>query len=205
MIIAILTVLGFLLGSIPFAVLIGKLFLNIDIRNYGDGNPGSTNLWKATNFGWGALAYIFDFLKGTIPAALGFFLFDIQDFGIVPVALAPIAGHAFSPLLRFRGGKAIAATYGVWAGLTVWEVPIFLAATTLLVSIFQKVHSWTQILVSLASLVFLLVRFQHEPYLYPFIGVWLGNFIIISIKHASELRCLPQGQPWMLKVRGKSH
>lgn len=194
------TLLGFLLGSVPFALLIGKLCFKIDIRNYGDGNPGATNLWKAKGFGWGVLAYIFDFFKGAVPAGLCLYIFNITDWGIVPIALAPIAGHAFSPFLRFNGGKAIATSYGVWAGLTIWEAPVFLAVITYFFSIFQKVHSWIQVATMLAFLVFLLLRFQGQPIYYPFMCIWLGNLLIIVIKHINELHCWPQLQPWILKL-----
>ncbi len=198
------TVIGFLLGSIPFALLIGKLFFKIDIRNYGDGNPGATNLWKARSFGWGVVAYLFDFFKGAVPVGLCFFLFNIRDWYIVPVALAPVLGHAFSPFLRFHGGKAIACLYGTWAGLTIWEVPVFLAVATYFFSIFQKVHSWIQVITMLAFLGFLVLRYQDQPFFYPFLAIWTGNFAIIIIKHAAELRCRPQPQPWILKLLKRS-
>jgi len=199
------TLLGFFVGSIPFSLVIGKLFFKVDIRKYGDGNPGATNLWKARGFGWGALAYAFDFFKGAVPAGLCFFLFKITDWGIVPISLAPIAGHAFSPFLRFRGGKAIATTYGVWTGLTIWEAPIFLVVSTFFFSLFQKVHSWIQVLVMLSLLAYLWIRFQDQPFLYPFVAVWLGNFIIVLIKHWDELKCWPQPQPWLMKLWKKNH
>jgi glycerol-3-phosphate acyltransferase PlsY len=197
------SVMGFFLGSIPFALLIGKLVFKIDIRNYGDGNPGATNLWKAKSLGWGAVAYIFDFLKGALPAWLCFNVFNITDWGIIPVALAPVAGHAFSPFLKFRGGKAIATTYGMWAGLTLWEVPVFLALSTFFFSAFQKVHSWIQVVVMLSLLGFILLRFPGQPSFYPFVAIWMANFIIILIKHSDELHCWPQPQPWILKIRKK--
>lgn len=198
------SLLGFLAGSIPFAFLIGKLLFHIDIRSYGDGNPGATNLWKARGFGWGAIAYIFDFLKGALPVGLCFYLFHITDWGIVPVALAPVAGHAFSPFLKFHGGKAIATTYGIWAGLTIWEVPLMLVLSTYLFSAFQKIHSWIQVITMLSLLGFILIRFTNQPSLYPFIAVWAGNFAIIVIRHFSELRCWPQPQPWILKLRKRN-
>lgn len=197
------SLLGFFVGSIPFALLIGKTVFKIDIRNYGDGNPGATNLWKAKSFGWGAVAYLFDFIKGAIPAGLCFYFFNITDWGILPVALAPIAGHAFSPFLRFNGGKAIATTYGVWAGLTIWEVPVFLVIATFFFSAIQKVHSWIQVSVMLSLLVFILLRFAGQPFFYPFIAICMGNFIIILIKHSAELHCWPQAQPWILRLRKK--
>lgn len=197
------SLLGFIVGSIPFALVIGKFLFKIDIRKYGDGNPGATNLWKARSFGWAALAYILDFLKGAIPSGICFHILHINDWGIIPIALAPIAGHAFSPLLRFKGGKAIATTYGVWAGLTFWEVPVFLALSTFFFSAFQKVHSWIQVIVMLSLMIFIMIRFPSSPSLYPFIAICIFNFLIIVIKHSNELHCWPQLQPWIYKLRKK--
>jgi glycerol-3-phosphate acyltransferase PlsY len=198
------TLAGVLLGSISFALLIGRLLFKIDIRKYGDGNPGATNLWKAKGFGWGAVAYIFDFLKGALIPGLCFYIFGIHDWNIVPIALGPIIGHAFSPFLKFRGGKAIATTYGSWAGLTLWEVPVFLALITFVISAFQKIHSWIQVTVMVFLLAFILLRFYSQPVLYPFMAIWLGNLIIIVIKHADELNTRPKLQPWLLKLWKKN-
>jgi glycerol-3-phosphate acyltransferase PlsY len=195
---------GFLVGSIPFALILGKLLFKIDIRNYGDGNPGATNLWKARGFGWGVFAFLFDFFKGAFPAWFCFYSLHITDWGIVPICLAPIAGHAFSPFLHFNGGKALATTYGVWTGLTIWEAPLLIIVSVYFFSIFQKVHSWIQMLVMSSLLAYILIRFQDQPFLYPFLAIWLGNFIIVIAKHFVELKCWPQWQPWILKLWKKN-
>lgn len=196
----ILASLGFLVGAIPFALVIGKLIFNIDIRSYGDGNPGATNLWKARGFGWAVLAYIFDFSKGAVPVGICFHLCHIQDWWIVPVAVAPIAGHAFSPFLRFRGGKAIATTYGVWAGITIWEAPVFLALSTFLCGALQKVHCWTQVFVMLLFPCYLTAKFLHNQALAYLLIIWLCNFLIIVIRHRREFITPPQPQSWITAI-----
>ena len=104
------TLIGFLLGSLPFSVWLGKIVLRTDIRRYGDGNPGGTNVIRAGNCGLGMLAIFLDMLKGAVPVALAYYVFKVDGWPLVPVILAPILGHAFSPFLRFRGGKALAST-----------------------------------------------------------------------------------------------
>jgi glycerol-3-phosphate acyltransferase PlsY len=120
------TLIAFLSGSIPFSVLVGRLAANVDIRKYGDHNPGATNVLRATGWGWGALAGLLDYLKGAVPVGIPWFLLGIHGWGIVPIALAPLLGHAYSPWLRFRGGKAVATTFGVWTGLTLGAGPVIL-------------------------------------------------------------------------------
>ncbi|KPK05115.1 MAG: hypothetical protein AMJ56_16395, partial [Anaerolineae bacterium SG8_19] len=62
--------LAFLCGSLPLSVWLGRLVLGIDIRQFGDGNPGAANVWRAGGAKWGLTAVLLDFLKGAIPVAL---------------------------------------------------------------------------------------------------------------------------------------
>lgn len=118
--------LSFLSGSLPFSVWIGSLALKTDIRTYGDGNPGGTNVWRAGGRTWALIAILLDGLKGAIPVWLGVNWLGFEGWLQVPLVLAPVLGHAYSPLLRGHGGKALAVTFGVWAGLTIWVVPTIL-------------------------------------------------------------------------------
>ncbi|MDX1689246.1 MAG: glycerol-3-phosphate acyltransferase, partial [Candidatus Promineifilaceae bacterium] len=115
-------IVAFLCGSLPFSVWIGRAALEKEITRFGDGNPGAANVWRAGGVGWGMLAGLLDFLKGATPVALANYVLGLDSLILAFVAIAPIAGHAFSPFLRFRGGKALAVTFGIWAGLTIWLI-----------------------------------------------------------------------------------
>jgi acyl phosphate:glycerol-3-phosphate acyltransferase len=115
--------LGFALGSIPFSLLVGKFALHTDIRSLGDGNPGGFNVWKAGGRFWAAFAVLLDGFKGAIPVGLAHYLFGMDGWPLIPVALAPLVGHIFSPILKFNGGKGLATTFGIWLGLTLWLGP----------------------------------------------------------------------------------
>jgi len=110
-------VLQFLSGSVMYSYLLARL-INVDLRKVGDGNPGSLNLWRAKGMKFGMIALILEYFKGTFPQYL-----------IAIAALFGILGHAFSPMLKFNGGKAIATTFGAWTVLTKWEVPTILGTT----------------------------------------------------------------------------
>lgn len=112
---------GFLLGSIPFSVIFGSIGLKTDIRGYGDHNPGATNVFRAGGKFWGVLAVIADIGKGALPVGLAAHVFRIDDVPMLIVSLAPVVGHAFSPWLGFKGGKAIATSFGIYIGLTIFE------------------------------------------------------------------------------------
>lgn len=125
---------GFLLGALPFSVWVTQWVAGRDVRAYGDGNPGASNAFAAGGPRAGALALALDFSKGALPAAVYLYLLGASGPALVALSLTPILGHAASPFLRGRGGKALAATFGVWAGLTLGEVPIVLG---LLLGIFK--------------------------------------------------------------------
>jgi glycerol-3-phosphate acyltransferase PlsY len=116
-------ILGFALGSIPFSLLVGKFALHTDIRSLGDGNPGGFNVWKAGGRFWAVLAVLLDGFKGAIPVGLAHYVFGVNSWLLIPVALAPLLGHIFSPFLKFRGGKGLSTTFGIWLGLTLWLGP----------------------------------------------------------------------------------
>jgi acyl phosphate:glycerol-3-phosphate acyltransferase len=117
------SLIGFSLGSLPFSLWIGKIAMNTDIRTLGDGNPGGFNVWKTGNKLWAIVAIFLDAIKGAIPVGLVNYNNSIVGWAFIPVALAPLFGHIFSPLLRFHGGKGLATTFGIWLGLTLWKGP----------------------------------------------------------------------------------
>ncbi|NIV30941.1 MAG: hypothetical protein GWN58_16055, partial [Anaerolineae bacterium] len=101
------TGLAYLLGAIPFPFWLGRLAARRDIRSFGDGNPGAINAWKAGGWRVGLPALLLDYLKGAVPVGLAHFQYSLSGWCLVPVALAPVLGHASTPFLKFRGGKAV--------------------------------------------------------------------------------------------------
>lgn len=187
------TAIGFALGSLPFSYWLGQLALRKDIRDYGDGNPGGANAWRAGTWRVGVPAVLLDYLKGALPVSLAHYRFGIAGWALVPVALAPVLGHAFSPVLRLRGGKAVAATFGIWTGLTLWEGPTVLGLSVALYRRLQVVDGWTVMLGMATWLCVLLLR-RAAP---PLLAVWCGNMAVLGWKHRQELRRPPQLRPWL--------
>lgn len=190
--------LAFLAGALPFSIWVGRLALRKDIRQYGDRNPGATNVIRAGGWRWGGLALLLDCLKGAIPVGLAHFSLGWTGWPLALVAIAPVAGHAFSPFLHFHGGKAVAATFGVWAGLTVWEGPLVLGLLLGLCFTFIATSGWAMILAMLGMLAyFVLIPASFNPLglrpdLIPTLLVaWIGNFAILVWKHREELVHLP--------------
>jgi len=190
-----LTIFGFFLGSLPLSVWLGKAVLRKDVREYGDGNPGGANLGKAGGPLLGVLGVVLDGLKGAIPVLIARYTFNIGGPALIPVALAPVAGHAFSPFLGFRGGKAIATTFGIWLGLTTWVGPTVLGLSVLAITAVLDSSAWSIILAMFCWLGFMLWR----GYEAVFIAIWAGNILILLWKHRHSL-----GEPLALRPYLKS-
>lgn len=111
-----LLLIAYLIGSIPFSIIFGKLIKGIDVRKHGSGNPGGTNSLRFLGKRVGALIIFFDILKGAIIVLL----IRFEVFGDVPLlhelfyGLTASLGHAFSPFINFKGGKAVGTTAGVY-------------------------------------------------------------------------------------------
>lgn len=182
------TVLGFLLGALPFSVWLGKWVLRTDIRRYGDGNPGGTNVLRAGNTGLGLLVIFLDMLKGAVPVALAHYIFAVDGWPLVPVILTPALGHAFSPFLRFRGGKALASIFGAWTALTVPFGPFVMGLSVFVLYKVQTVSGWAALGAWLCMLAFLLITGATLPLL----AAWAGTAALIIWKHRADLRRRPE-------------
>ncbi|CAM4244682.1 glycerol-3-phosphate acyltransferase [Bacillus manliponensis] len=112
----ILIIVAYLLGSIPFALVVGKIGYGIDIREHGSGNLGGTNTFRTLGKKAGFIVTIADILKGTLATALPF-LFNL-DIHPLWFGLAAVVGHVYPIFAKFRGGKAVATSAGVVLGYT---------------------------------------------------------------------------------------
>lgn len=175
---------GFLSGSLPFSAWLARL-RGRDVRSVGDGNPGAVNAFKAAGPLLGSTALLLDFLKGALPVAAAFWLLGLRGWLILPVAAAPVLGHAFSPFLGFRGGKAVAVTFGIWSGITLWQGPCLLGAVFLLGKfLFRLCDAWT-VLLGTAALLAAAGFLWREPAL---VALAVANAAVFGWKHRRELR-----------------
>jgi glycerol-3-phosphate acyltransferase PlsY len=184
-------IIGYVSGGLPFSVWLGKRFARADVRRVGDGNPGAANAWKAGGWRVGVAALLLDYLKGALPVAAAHFIVNLSGWSLALVALAPILGHAFPPFLRFRGGKGLTVTFGVWSGLTLAQAPLVLGLFMALFYFTLSVDAWAVVLSMAGLLAHLLIQQADGALLLA----WLGNFAIIVWKHRRELRQRPRFKP----------
>jgi glycerol-3-phosphate acyltransferase PlsY len=145
---------AFLLGSIPFAVIVSKYFYGCDIREHGSGNAGATNVFRVLGWKAGLIVGVLDVLKGTAAAAFAVILIRgqvdpaIGDWVVIGAAFAAMAGHSYSPWIKLRGGKGIATASGALLIVTPWAWPI-LAVSFVIVVYATRIVSLGSIVVAI--------------------------------------------------------
>jgi glycerol-3-phosphate acyltransferase PlsY len=179
-------ILCYLLGSIPFGLLIAKIW-KIDIRRHGSGNIGATNVLRTLGPLPGAVVLLLDFLKGWLAIFLGGLAGGTPS-QLIILGSAVILGHMFSVFLRFKGGKGVATSLGVLAGLTpdIFLISALLAALILFTTRYVSAASLTTSLC-----VPFLMLLTGKPLPYTLLAALAALFIFI--RHVPNLKRLLQG------------
>lgn len=139
---------GYLLGSLPFAVIVSRLMGLRDPRSFGSGNPGATNVLRSGNKPAAILTLLGDAAKGWAAVALAAWCTrqGLLTEAAIPLAgLGAVLGHMYSIFLRFRGGKGVATALGVLLGLQPW-LALATVLTFLIVAVFSRYVSLASIL-----------------------------------------------------------
>jgi len=186
-------VAAYLLGSIPFGVILGRWFGGKDVRRTGSGNIGATNVTRVAGPLAGILTLVLDAAKGAGAVLLAERLSNANAAWMMLAAFAALAGHCFPVWLKGKGGKGVATAAGVFAALcplaTVVAVILFL-----LVVIFWRYVSLGSI--SAAAAMPLLTYFLWAPRHAPPVAVTAGTLaitLLVIYKHGGNLRRLVKG------------
>ncbi|UVA78554.1 glycerol-3-phosphate 1-O-acyltransferase PlsY [Pandoraea commovens] len=159
-------VLAYLIGSVPFAVIVSRTMGLADPRSYGSGNPGATNVLRSGNKKAAILTLIGDALKGWLAVYLAERFADawgVGDFGLAAVALAVFLGHLYPVFLRFAGGKGVATAAGVLFAIS----PILglaVMATWLIIAIFFRYSSLAALVAAVFAPLYYVFMYGFGPY-----------------------------------------
>ena len=204
-------VLAYLLGSINFAVIFSKLFMKKDVREVGSGNAGTTNVMRSAGFVPGALTFLCDALKGFAACYIGKMVFqtlsdvrgdDLGVLGAYICGLICMLGHVFPVFFKFKGGKGVATSVGIFAvcapiaialGLAVYAV---ITLTTKYVSLASLSAT---VVVVVTSVIFRLT----DGYLIWQIVLGVAMGLIVFLKHKDNIKRLLTGTE--NKVGGKKN
>ena len=183
---------AYLIGSIPSGLWIGKIFYKTDIREYGSGNLGATNMFRVLGKKAGLIVTVMDVLKGTAAVLLAI-LPVFSEATIHPLILGVIAvvGHMFPVFASFRGGKAVATSAGVILGYS-WPFFIVLFFTFFIALKLTKIVSLTSIITASVALIYSIVYYFVTGDFALFILVAL-LFSFIVYRHRANITRIKNG------------
>lgn len=184
---SILVVAAYLVGSIPFGLILTKVFGKVDIRSQGSGNIGATNVFRVAGKWLGILTLILDMAKGILPVLL------VKSMIFIPLAveitaLACVVGHMFPVWLKGKGGKGVATAFGVLWAMSPWLGGIF---TVTWLGVF-----WLFRFSSLASLIAITITSAMSLIMLPFLKAIFVVLmaLLIVLKHKQNIKRLLSGQ-----------
>jgi acyl phosphate:glycerol-3-phosphate acyltransferase len=179
---------SYIIGSLPTGYLVAKWLKGIDIRTVGSGNPGATNVFRSIGKGPGLLTLAVDVLKGWIPTWLALRHLPGMTAPVF-VGLAAVAGHTWSPFLRFHGGKGVATSAGVFGALL--PAPTLAAFAAFAAGFGLSKHVSVG---SLAASVVLPVAAFWWRGLAPESWLAAGVSALVIVKHIPNIRRLMRGE-----------
>jgi glycerol-3-phosphate acyltransferase PlsY len=190
-------VLSYMIGSIPSSYLAGKGFRGIDLREHGSGNLGATNAFRVLGWKIGLLVLACDILKGALPVCLfpravmkwGGVTWDPDNIALL-VGAAAILGHVFTLFMRFKGGKGVATSMGVFLALA--PIP-FLITLGVSLGIILATHYVSAGSLAGAIMLPVLVVIFH-PGRWPLIMVTCLVGLLLIIRHRSNIKRIVQGR-----------
>ncbi len=191
-------VLAYLLGSIPFGLVLVRVFRNEDIREKGSGNIGATNVIRSGNKGLGALTFLLDAAKGFVAVIAGWQIAlhahlsqpQAQTFAAA-AAICAVLGHIYTVWLRFKGGKGVATGFGVFLGIAPLAAGIALL-TFIVVFALSRYVSLASILAALVFPIAMLLLTRHA--LAPaMIAAMVALPLLVIGKHHANIRRLLAG------------
>ena len=159
--------LFYIIGSLPFALIVHNLLSTNDPREFGSKNPGATNMYRVAGPLAGILTFTGDFLKGFIPI---YMLVDFEPSILYLAAFFVLAGHMFSIFNQFSGGKGVATSFGFLLALNV-KLGLFVMLVWILVFALKRISGLAAI-----------ISFILLPFIVLFI-IDSGKFLILSILH----------------------
>lgn len=177
-------VIGYLLGSIPFGLIVTRLAGRGDVRRIGSGSIGATNVLRTGSKGLAAATLVLDIGKGTLAAFIG------AEWGVEPMLAASAAvliGHMFPVWLGFHGGKGVATAFGVLIAVA-WQVALAGAAVWLVVAIAFRYSSAAALAAALAVAAYADLTLDRERAM-----LITGIAVLVIVRHHENIRRLVAG------------
>ncbi|MGI6262484.1 MAG: glycerol-3-phosphate 1-O-acyltransferase PlsY [Succiniclasticum sp.] len=186
--------LGYLFGSIPTGLWLCKMLHHIDIRQYGSGNIGATNVFRTVGPKTAALVLICDMLKGIVPLYVADHILAGLPLAVAITALGALLGHNYSFLLRFRGGKGVATGLGLFLYMLPLSAGVGFLFWIVIVAVTRYVSLGSVIGALAAAVSAWLLGY---PWAYAAFGTLAAIFVIV--RHKDNLKRLANGTESKIK------
>ncbi|MHC4200986.1 MAG: glycerol-3-phosphate 1-O-acyltransferase PlsY [Planctomycetota bacterium] len=190
---------GYLIGGVPFGYVMARM-RGIDVREVGSGNIGATNVGRALGRGWGLLALALDIAKGMLPVlflapAIARWGGSVDpEYGLTAMGLGAILGHVFTPYLRFRGGKGVATSVGVFAALTHYWIALPLVVYVLVKKLTGFVSAGSIALAVLLPVAAAASRWGELSTAWPRVAFAVFVGMLILVRHRANIARLVRGE-----------
>ena len=184
-----LVLFAYLLGSLPTALVVVRLFTGDDVRRKGSGNVGATNALRAAGWKAGVVVTVIDVAKGALPVWL-MRLYNPESVWIAAAMLAAVLGHCYPVWLKFRGGKGVATGFGSFLVIA----PLSALAALALWFVVLVIWRWVSLASMVASASFpMILKLIDNPDLVTLIAVSAAAVLII-LRHGSNIRNMLAGK-----------
>jgi len=199
-------VVGYLLGGISWALIVGKGFYKVDVREHGSGNLGATNVMRVLGWKAAAAVFVLDMAKGAVavvlagllvPATMGAYA---HQWTMILATLAAMAGHSFSPYLRFRGGKGVATAAGALLVIVPLVWPVLLISWIVMIAIWRMV-SLGSVVIAVEFPVLVFFAYRGDWLLLGF-AIVAGGLVVV--RHSSNIARIVRGEEPRISLKRPS-
>lgn len=199
-------ILAYLIGSINFAVIFSKIFIKKDIRDFGSGNAGATNVLRTAGVLPGILTFLFDALKGFVACYIGKTIvlsaahngdsFPFEEYSIYfafACGLACMLGHVFPVFFRFKGGKGVATAVGIFSVCCPIAIAIGLAVFIIL-AFLTRIVSISSLSATVTVVVCTAIFYNRDASIIPQLILSVAMGALVFIKHTENIKRLLRGE-----------
>jgi len=187
--IILLLLISYILGSLPFGIILSKVLFGIDVRDYGSHNSGGTNTGRVLGFKYGIIVIFLDGIKTFLSM---YIVYLLDDRLIIYSGLISCLGHCYSCFIKFKGGKAVASTFGYLLGLAIFiynDISIFIIPALVFFTVL-----YISKMVSLSSMISLLVSSTNLFRYSNMVGIYtLLLAIFVVFRHRTNIKRIING------------
>jgi acyl phosphate:glycerol-3-phosphate acyltransferase len=186
---------SYLLGSIPFSVLVGYAFAHVDVRTHGSGNAGATNVYRVAGPVAAVVAGLLDVSKGAVPVLVAKYIFPENDWLPLASGFAAMIGHIYPVFAGFKGGKGVNTLLGVFLVLLPLEIGVCLAIFGIVFAL-TRIVSLSSIMAGVSlSLIVLIEKYlmrKNVPLL--IVSACIAVTLLLLFTHRANIRRLIKGE-----------